>query len=174
MLEICKEENIFKIKSFADKNGGNNIMEDKITEIKADNIEKTKEETLKEEILVEPKEKKEINTSEKFSLYDNHITTIAAILIGIAIVSGIQLWIFKIFQHNKNSYRALTQFVTMMLGLIVGGYMTNLLVASPHEKIMTQQESMTIVSFIKDICLMVFAYYFGTQSREEPKESERN
>lgn len=169
MLEICKEENIFKIKSFADKNGGDNIMEEKIVEIKPDNAAISKE-----EVLVEQKEKKDNNSSDKLSLYDNQLTTIAAVLLGILLVSGIQVWIFKIFQHNKNSYRALTQFVTMMLGLVVGGYMTNLLVASPHEKIMTEQESMTIVSFIKDICLMVFAYYFGTQSREEPKESSRD
>ena len=61
-----------------------------------------------------------------------------------------------------------------MLGLIVGGYMINLIVASPHAKILSEQESMMIVSFVKDICLMVFAYYFGTQSKEEPSDKGIN
>jgi hypothetical protein len=52
--------------------------------------------------------------------------------------------------------------------------MINLIVASPHAKILSEQESMMIVSFVKDICLMVFAYYFGTQSKEEPSDKGIN
>lgn len=90
--------------------------------------------------------------------------------VSIAIVGMIQFLIFKIYASNKNTYRALTHFVTTMLGLVIGGYIVNLLVSDPGQKIMSEQESMTIVSFIKDICLMVFAYYFGTQSNSEPSE----
>lgn len=90
--------------------------------------------------------------------------------VSIAVVGMIQFLIFKIYASNKNTYRALTHFVTTMLGLVIGGYIVNLLVSDPGQKIMSEQESMTIVSFIKDICLMVFAYYFGTQSNSEPSE----
>jgi hypothetical protein len=90
--------------------------------------------------------------------------------ISIVVVGMIQFLIFKIYASNKNTYRALTHFVTTMLGLVMGGYIVNLLVSDPSQKIMSVQESMTIVSFIKDICLMVFAYYFGTQSNSEPSE----
>jgi len=88
----------------------------------------------------------------------------------IAIIAIIQLIIFKIYSSNKNTYRALTHFVTTMLGLIMGGYIANLFVLNPSHKIMSEQESMIIVGFIKDICLMVFAYYFGTQSNSDPSE----
>ena len=90
--------------------------------------------------------------------------------ISIAVVGMIQFLIFKIYASNKNTYRALTHFVTTMLGLVIGGYIVNLLVSDPDQKIMSAQESMTIVSFVKDICLMVFAYYFGTQSNSAPSE----
>jgi len=131
-------------------------------------------EVVTEEVLSFEEQKIQIDDSTKtsmFSMYESLSTTIFAIFAGITIISAIQYSIYRIFSTNKNSYRALTQFVTMMFGLVVGGYITNVLVASPGAQIISQEESIMIVSFIKDICLMVFAYYFGTQSKEEPSDS---
>ena len=130
-------------------------------------------EVVTEEVLAFEEQKIQADDSLKnpmFSMYESQSTTIFAIFAGITIISAIQYSIYRIFLSNKNSYRALTQFVTMMFGLVVGGYVTNVLVASPGAQIISQEESIMIVSFIKDICLMVFAYYFGTQSREEPSD----
>ncbi len=170
MLEVCKKKNIVKIKKYMTYNQKEARMGESKVEIESE--EKKQEIILDTTEIVAPKTN--ISDLNKFSLYDNIATNFAAIILSIIIIGGIQIWIQKIFLSNKNSYRALTQFVTTMLGLVVGGYMINLIIASPHEKILSEQESMMIVSFIKDICLMVFAYYFGTQSKEEPSDKGIN
>jgi hypothetical protein len=170
MLEVCKKKNISKIKKYMKYNQKEARMGESKVDIEAE--EKKQEIILDTTEIVAPQDTyKDI---QKYSLYDGVATNFAAIILSILIITGIQIWIQKIFLSNKNSYRALTQFVTTMLGLIVGGYMINLIVASPHAKILSEQESMMIVSFVKDICLMVFAYYFGTQSKEEPSDKGIN
>ena len=98
------------------------------------------------------------------SLYDTKTTAIIAILIGIAIVSGVQYWIARIFATSKTEHHALTHFVTAMVGLILGVYVCDMLIAGPSTELLGEQERITILAFIKDICLMVFAYYFGTRA----------
>ena len=98
------------------------------------------------------------------SLYDTKATAIIAILIGIAIVSGVQYWIARIFATSKTEHHALTHFVTAMVGLILGVYVCDMLIAGPSTELLGEQERITILAFIKDICLMVFAYYFGTRA----------
>jgi hypothetical protein len=39
-----------------------------------------------------------------------------------------------------------------------------MLIAGPSTELLGEQERITILAFIKDICLMVFAYYFGTRA----------
>jgi hypothetical protein len=51
-----------------------------------------------------------------------------------------------------------------MVGLILGVYVCDMLIAGPSTELLGEQERITILSFIKDICLMVFAYYFGTRA----------
>jgi hypothetical protein len=98
------------------------------------------------------------------SLYNSVGTTFAAILLGIAIVAGIQWSVSRIFLRERNAHRALTQFVTMMVAIMVGVYVSDMLIAGPHVELLGEGERAAILGFVKDTALMIFAYYFGTQS----------
>lgn len=101
---------------------------------------------------------------EEFSLYNSVGTTLLAVLLGIVIVSGIQWSVSRIFLKEKNPHRALTQFVTMMVAIMVGVYVSDMLIAGPHVQLLAEGERTSILGFVKDTALMIFAYYFGTQS----------
>lgn len=98
------------------------------------------------------------------SLFDTIPTSFAAIGIGIFIIGGIQWIVRKIFAHEKKEHKALTQFVTAMFALIVGVWIADKIIAGPTANILDPAESKELLTFIKDITLMVFAYYFGTKA----------
>lgn len=98
------------------------------------------------------------------SLYDTKSTTVVAILLGILIIGGIQVMVHRMFAAHKNEHKALTQFVTSMVALVIGAYLCDLIVSGPATSLMTAHEHNTILAFVKDVCLMVFAYYFGTKA----------
>jgi hypothetical protein len=98
------------------------------------------------------------------SLYDTLPTTVAAIAIGIGIIGGIQWSVRKIFATEKMEHKALTQFVTAMFALIVGVWIADKLIAGPSTELLLPGESSQLLTFIKDITLMVFSYYFGTKA----------
>lgn len=102
------------------------------------------------------------------SLYDTLPTTIAAIAIGIGIIGGIQWTVRKIFSSEKMEHKALTQFVTAMFALIVGVWIADKLIAGPSTELLAPEESTQLLTFIKDITLMVFSYYFGTKAQVPP------
>jgi len=101
---------------------------------------------------------------EEFSLYNSVGTTLMAVVLGIIIVAGIQWSVSRIFSKEKNPHRALTQFVTMMVAIMVGVYVSDMLIAGPHVQLLAEGERTAILGFVKDTALMIFAYYFGTQS----------
>jgi hypothetical protein len=105
------------------------------------------------------------------SLYDGVGTTLLAILLGVGIVGGIQLVVARIFLRERNPHRALTQFVTAMVAIMVGVYVSDMLIAGPTAELLGESERASILGFVKDTALMIFAYYFGTQSVLS-KESE--
>ena len=98
------------------------------------------------------------------SLYDTLPTTIAAIAIGVGIIGGIQWTVRKIFTREKADHKALTQFVTSMFALIVGVWIADKLIAGPSTELLEGGESSQLLTFIKDITLMIFSYYFGTKA----------
>ena len=102
------------------------------------------------------------------SLYDTLPTTIAAIAIGVGIIGGIQWTVRKIFSKEKADHKALTQFVTSMFALIVGVWIADKLIAGPSTELLQPGESSQLLTFIKDITLMVFSYYFGTKAQVPP------
>jgi hypothetical protein len=63
---------------------------------------------------------------------------------------------------------ALTFFATSMVAFLVAVYLCDLLIAGPEVLLLREGERAQIVGFIKDICLMVFAYFFGTKSADAP------
>jgi hypothetical protein len=99
------------------------------------------------------------------SLYDSVPTTFGAIVLGILIVGGVQVIVRKIFEREKKDHKALTQFVTSMFALIVGIWIADKLVAGPSTDLLWEKESQDVLTFIKDITLMVFAYYFGVKAQ---------
>lgn len=101
------------------------------------------------------------------SLYDSAGTTIVAIVLGAAILVGIQVGVQRMFNSAKNSQTALTAFATSMCAILVAIYAADMLVAGPHVELLTEQERITTLSFIKDMTMLVFAYFFGTQSAKE-------
>ena len=98
------------------------------------------------------------------SLYNNVGTTFVAVLLGIFIVAGIQVTVMRIFARERNEHRALTQFVTSMVAIMVGVYVSDMLIAGPHVELLAESERTAILSFVKDTALMIFAYYFGTKA----------
>jgi hypothetical protein len=100
------------------------------------------------------------------SLYDSQGTTVIAILLGIFIVVSIQYAIVKMYTTAKNEQVYLTRFVTSLVGLVMGAYITDLLIAGPSTSLLADSDHTLILSFIKDIALMIFAYYFGTKSAQ--------
>ena len=105
------------------------------------------------------------------SLYDTLPTTVAAIAIGVGIIGGIQWTVRRIFAKEKADHKALTQFVTSMFALIVGVWIADKLIAGPSTELLLPGESSQLLTFIKDITLMVFSYYFGTKANVPPEES---
>lgn len=98
------------------------------------------------------------------SLYDSRSTTVVAVFLGLVIVGGIQYLVHRIHRESRTQHGALTRFVTMMVALVLGAYMADLLIAGPQTSLLDDEEHRTILGFVKDICLMVFSYYFGTRA----------
>ena len=98
------------------------------------------------------------------SLYDSQATTVAAILFGVLIVGGIQFIVARMYQSAKSEQEYLTRFVTALVALVMGAYIADLLIAGPDTSLLSPEEHLTILGFVKDVCLMVFAYFFGTKS----------
>jgi len=104
-------------------------------------------------------------TVEAFSsLYDTQGGTILAIALGITVVVVIQLLVTRIFSGAKSMVEALTFFATAMVSVLVAVYLCDLLIAGPDVLLLREGERSSIVSFIEDICLMTFAYFFGTKT----------
>ena len=98
------------------------------------------------------------------SLYDTPYGTVAAILCGLAIVVAIQLLVARIFRSGKSIIESLTFFATAMVAILVAVYVCDMLIAGPDVLLLREGERSAIVNFVKDTCLMVFAYFFGTKS----------
>lgn len=103
-------------------------------------------------------------TRQYSSLYDTKATTVAAILFGVLIVGGIQFIVARMYAHAKSEQEYLTRFVTALVALVMGAYIADLLIAGPDTSLLSPEEHLTILGFVKDVCLMVFAYFFGTKS----------
>lgn len=107
------------------------------------------------------------------SLYDSYGTTFIAILLAVMIVSAVIGIVTYIYKRAKSDHAALTQFVTTMFALIAGVYLADKLVAGPSTDLLDTQESLKVLEFIQQTCLMVFAYYFGTKA-QPPQEGPPN
>lgn len=104
------------------------------------------------------------------SLYDNASTSILAVVLGIVIVGGVQ-WIGALsFRGGVSEHRALTRFVTTMVAIMVGVYVSDMLIAGPTAELLAESERLAILSFVKDTALMIFAFYFGTKSADKGAE----
>lgn len=104
------------------------------------------------------------------SLYDDKGTTLAAITLGFFIVGSIQFAISRMYATAKNEQEYLTRFVTSLVALVIGAYIADLLIAGPDTSLLSDEEHTIILHFIKDVCLMVFAYFFGTKSASKGNE----
>ena len=107
------------------------------------------------------------------SLYDTYGTTFIAIVLAASIVSAVIGIVTYIYHKAKSDHAALTQFVTTMFALIAGVFVADKLVAGPSTELLDSQESLKVLEFIQQTCLMVFAYYFGTKA-QVPKEEPPN
>lgn len=106
------------------------------------------------------------------SLYDTKSTTVVAIVLGMLIIGGIQIIVSRIFSLSGDVHRALTHFVVSMVALVVGAYLTDLIISGPDTSLLAPSEKATILDFIKSTCLMVFAYFFGTKAASTPRSPE--
>ena len=102
------------------------------------------------------------------SLYDSLAGTVAAIVFGLTFVGVVQVLVNRIFARARTMIEALTFFATSMVAFLVAIYLCDLLIAGPDVLLLREGERAQIVGFIKDICLMVFAYFFGTKSADAP------
>ena len=88
--------------------------------------------------------------------------TVVAPALGVVVV--VQLLVAKIFAGAKSMVESLTFFATSMVAFLVAVYICDLLIAGPDVYLLREGERSSIVSFIEDICLMTFAYFFGTKN----------
>jgi hypothetical protein len=124
-------------------------------------------------VLVEGIVAPELPTEEGFSsLYDTQAGTITAIAFGLAVVVVVQLLVARIFSHAKSMIEALTFFATAMVAFLVAVYLCDLLIAGPDVLLLRAGERAAIVGFVKDTCLMVFAYFFGTRSNGASNDAD--
>jgi hypothetical protein len=105
------------------------------------------------------------------SLYDGTSTTMVAIGVGLLIIAFIQMVLWKIASKAKSDHGYLTRFVTSLVAIIMGIYVADHLIAGPDTSLLSGDERTLVIHFVKDICLMVFAYYFGLKS---PVPSDRD
>jgi hypothetical protein len=116
-------------------------------------------------VLLEETAGPEMLTVDAFSsLYDTQGGTITAIAFGLGVVVVVQLLVAKIFAGAKSMVEALTFFATAMVAFLVAVYLCDLLIAGPDVLLLRAGERASIVGFVTDTCLMVFAYFFGTRS----------
>jgi uncharacterized membrane protein len=99
------------------------------------------------------------------SLYDSYGTTMIAIVFAVSIISAVIGLVQYIYRKAASDHSALTQFVTTMFALIAGVFVADKVVAGPTTELLNGQESMKVLEFIQQTCLMVFAYYFGTKAQ---------
>ena len=104
------------------------------------------------------------------SLYDSFGGTLTAVALGVLIIVGIQWIVGRIIHSARTMSDSLTTFATAMVAVLVGVYVCDLLIAGPEVMLLRESERTTIVTFIKDISLMCFSYYFGSKTNKEPKE----
>lgn len=126
---------------------------------------------LPSEVASEPSAVLETAASKRVypSLYDTTGTTIAAVFLGVAIVTSVQILTLKLYSSAKSEHVYLTRFVTSLVALIVGAYLADLLIAGPDTSLLSDEDHTLILTFVKDTCLMVFSYYFGLKA-QAPKE----
>lgn len=116
-------------------------------------------------VLLEEIAAPEMLTVDGFSsLYDTQGGTIIAIAFALGLVVVVQLLVARIFSRAKSMIEALTSFATAMVAFLVAVYLCDLLIAGPDVLLLRAGERAAIVGFVKDTCLMVFAYFFGTRS----------
>lgn len=106
------------------------------------------------------------------SLYDTEKGTMVAIVFGILIVAGIQMMVHRIYAKARSEQEILTRFAISVVALVIGVYVTDLLIAGPDTSLLADDEHVIILTFVKDICLMVFSYYFGTKAAQPYAEPE--
>lgn len=104
------------------------------------------------------------------SLYDGPWTSILAIVLGAGIVLAIQMGVRRLFSGAKSESSALTAFATSMCAIIVAVWACDMIVGGPNVELLSEQERITTLGFIKDMTMLVFAYYFGTQSAKKGAE----
>ena len=101
------------------------------------------------------------------SLYQTFGGTLTAVTLGVLIIIGIQFVVGRIFNSARTMSDSLTTFATAMVAVLVGIYVCDLLIAGPEVMLLREAERTTIVTFIKDISLMCFSYYFGSKTTKE-------
>ena len=102
------------------------------------------------------------------SLYQSFGGTLTAVALGLLIIVAIQIIVGRIFGGKRTMSDSLTTFATAMVAVLVGIYVCDLLIAGPEVMLLREAERTTIVTFIKDISLMCFSYYFGSKTIKEP------
>ncbi len=105
------------------------------------------------------------------SLYDTLGGTLFAISFGLGVVVIVQVLVNRIFSRARTMIEALTFFATSMVACLIAVYLCDLLIAGPDVLLLREGERSSIVSFVQDICLMVFAYFFGTKSNSDANNS---
>lgn len=107
------------------------------------------------------------------SLYKTESGTYAAIFTGLVMVVLVQIAVARIFGRAKTMVEALTYFATSTVAVLVAVFLCDLLIAGPDVLLLREGERADIVGFVKDTCLMVFAYFFGTKS-VNPRPTDAN
>lgn len=105
------------------------------------------------------------------SLYDNTDTTFGAVALGLLVVFSLQALIVYMYRISKADHAYLTWFATGLVAWVVGIYVADMLIAGPDTELLSKQERIGILDFVKSTCLMVFSYYFGLKAQTPEEKS---
>jgi len=90
---------------------------------------------------------------------------ISGVMVSLAVVLGLLYFILKMSQTQQPKDRLIT-LVSMGYIVLIGIFLVDKIVAFRIE-LLSQQDSTTLFSYVKDISTLVFGYYFGTQTKEK-------
>lgn len=100
---------------------------------------------------------------------NNILVTSLAVAFSMIFITLSALFVKKLFQVSSGK-DLLVKFILVVFGCLVGVFIVDKVVAFKISLLSAQQNE-NLFDLIKTLTLMIFSYYFGTQSQKDEKSS---